>query len=211
MNLLSSAFIQVRGISTSLVFTILFTPTFIMEEATIINLMRNMKVNCAIPLEELYHLYPEDAKLYLGRPEMLVMTMRNGRNMQAFRGGKVQILGRVSDAEAENMRLNFMMKLRRIEKMRHSQVTKMTISNLVISVRLKKALSLHKINLTDANFFHEYEIFPATLIRLWHPVHIAAFQNGRVILTGIKSVEHFYEIMFSLTSFLETSNLLREK
>lgn len=182
-----------------------------MEEPTIINLMRNMKVNCTIPLEELHHLYPEDSKLYRGRPEMLLMTMSNGRNMQAFRGGKVQILGRVSDAEAENMRLNFMTKIRQIETMRHSQVTKMTISNLVISARLKKALRLQKINSSDANFFHEYEIFPATLIRLWRPVHIAAFQNGRVILTGLKSMEHFHEIMYSLTAFLENSNLLREK
>ena len=167
-----------------------------------------MKVDLPIPLEEVHHAYPDITKLYRGRPEMLIMTMANGRNMQAFRGGKVQILGCVSDAEAENMRLNFMMKLRRLKAMQHCLVTKMTVSNLVISVQLKKCLSLHKFQSTNIDFFHEIELFPAALIRKWHPVHIAAFHNGCIILTGIKSVEHFYEIMSTLISFLETSLML---
>ena len=183
----------------------------VMENPTIINLMRNMKVDQVIPLEKVYHAYPDVTKLYRGRPEMIVMKMTNGRNMQMFRGGKVQILGCVSDMEAENMRLEFIAKLRRINTMQHSQVTKMTVSNLVISVQLKRALSLHKIDSTDTNFFHEIELFPAALIRKWHPVHIAVFHNGKVILTGLKSVEHFYDIMTTLTSFLETSNVFTQK
>ena len=186
-------------------------PLCVMENPIILNLMRNMEINCTIPLEELHHTYPNDSKLYRGRPEMLVMKMKNGRNMQAFRGGKVQILGCVSDMEAESMRLNFMMKLRQINAMRHAQVTVMTVSNLVISVQLKNVLHLHKLNSTSADFFHEMELFPAALIRKWHPVHIAVFHNGRVILTGLKSVEHFHEIMSTLISFLKTSHMLHEK
>lgn len=188
--------------------TTLFTPSSVWENPTVINLMRNMKIDRSIPLEEMHRTYPDDTKLYLGRPEMLVMTMTNGRNMQAFRGGKVQILGGVSDREAENMRLAFMKKLRQINTMRHSQVTKLAVSNLVISVQLKKAVCLRKIVLTNANFFYETELFPAALIRKWYPVHVAAFHNGRIILTGLKSVTDFYNVMTALTSFLETSHLL---
>ena len=70
------------------------------------------------------------------------MTMSKGRNIQMFRRGKVQILGRVTDADAENMRLEFITRLRQISStMQQAQVTPMTLSNLVISVQLKKALS----------------------------------------------------------------------
>jgi TATA-box binding protein (TBP) (component of TFIID and TFIIIB) len=179
-----------------------------MERPTIINLMRNMKVDRPIPLEEVSHIYPNVTKIYHGRPEMVVMKMTNGRNMQMFRGGTVQILGCVSDMEAENMRLEFIVKLRRINMMHNSQVTKLTVSNLVISVQLTKAICLQKIASTDADFFHEIELFPAALIRKWHPVHIAVFHTGRVILTGLKSDEHFIDIMNTLTSFLETSHVL---
>lgn len=181
------------------------------EIPTIINLMRNMKVDRSIPLEEVHLTYPDETKLYRGRPEMLIMTMANGRNMQAFRGGKLQILGGVSDGEAESMRLAFMLKLRRINTMRHCQVTNMTVSNLVISVQLKTRLLLRNIKNYDANFFHEIDLFPAALIREWHPVHIAAFHNGRIILTGLKSIAHFNEIMSTLFHFLKSSHLLSEK
>ena len=133
---------------------------------------------------------------------MVVMRMTNGRNMQMFRGGKVQILGRVSDVEAENMRHEFIAKLRQINTMQHFQVTKWTVSNLVMRVQLKKIICLRKIASTNATCFHETELFPAALIRKWHPVHIAVFHTGTIILTGLKSVEHLYDIIPSLNSFL---------
>ncbi len=182
-----------------------------MESPTIINLMRNMKLNHPIALEEVHRVYPNITKLYHGRPEMLVMKMANSRNMQLFRGGKIQILGRVPDTEVESMRLELIKKLRQISEMRFSQVTPVTVSNLVMSVQLKKALCLRKINSSDADIFHETEVFPAALIRKWHPVHIAVFHTGKVILTGLKSVEHFYDIMNTLISFLESSHICKEK
>ena len=77
-----------------------------------------------------------------------------------------------------------------------------TVSKEVVSVR-----QLRKIATSDINLFHETELFPAALIRKWHPVHIALFHNGKVVLTGLKSVEHFYEAISTLTSFLESSNI----
>ena len=178
------------------------------ERPTIINLMRNMKVDHVIPLEEVHRTFPNITKLYPGRPEMIIMKMTNGRNMQMFRGGKVQILGRVSDADAESMRLECIATLRKISAMRQAQVTTMTVSNLVISVQLKKALRLRKNALTDCDFFHETELFPAALIRKWHPVHIAAFHNGRIIFTGLKSLEELNSMLPTLISYLEARDIL---
>ena len=178
-----------------------------MENPIIINLMRIMNVDCRIDLETLHISHPKCTKLYRGRPEMLLMTMRNGRNVQMFRGGKVQILGCIPNDVAESMRNEVIMRLRKVYSMQLSQVTKMTITNMVVSARLRRKICLRKIATSDVNLFHEIELFPAALIRKWHPVHIALFHNGKVILTGLKSVEQFYEIMSTLTSFLESCNI----
>jgi TATA-box binding protein (TBP) (component of TFIID and TFIIIB) len=167
-----------------------------------------MKVNQPISLEEIHRAYQNVTKFYRGRPEMIVMKMINGRNIQLFRGGTVQLLGRVSDIEAERMRADLIEKLKQIEKMQNFQVTEWILSNLVLSVRLKKSICLQKIKLTNADIFHEMELFPATLIRKWHPVHIAMFHTGKIVLTGITSFNHFYEIMHSLISYLRKTQII---
>ena len=177
-----------------------------MENPTVINMMRNMKVNHTIPLEEVHRSFPHLTKLYRGRPEMVVMKMTTGRNLQMFRGGKVQILGPVSEKTAESMYHEFIEKLSCVKKMPPFQVTKMTVSNLVMSVQLKKkVIALNKIKSSDANCFYEVEIFPAFLIQKWLPVHVAVFNTGCVILTGLKTFEHFYNVMDDLMSFLNSS------
>lgn len=180
-----------------------------MEKPTIINLMRTMTVNKSVDLEELHNVLPNKTKLYLGRPEMLVMKMENGRNIQMFRKGTVQILGRVTEEEAESMREEFIMKLKTHTTMWPCQVTKLTVSNLVVSVQLKTALCLQKIALTDSDVFHETELFPAALIRKWHPVHIAVFHTGRIILTGLKSITQCYTVMDMLLPFLKCNHLIK--
>ena len=168
----------------------------------IINLMRSMSVEGGIVLEDMHRMYPNNTRLYSGRPEMLVMKMMNGRNMQMFRKGKVQILGRITDGEAENMRLEFIAKLKTLKIT--GTVTAMTISNLVVSATLKKKVCPKKTTWTDYNVFHEMELFPAVLIRKWHPVHVALFlQTGEVIVTGLKSTNDFFVVMNELCSFLE--------
>lgn len=207
---LSFGFIKERGIFTPLTCTPLCIPIYDanMETPTIINLMRNMRGNRKIPLEEVHQSYPTITKLYRGRPEMVVMTMKNGRNLQMFRGGVVQILGRVSDTQATEMLREFVNKLQQINTMQHFQISKWTVSNLVMSVQLKKSLRLHRIQSTKADIFYEVEIFPASLIEKWQPVHIAAFNNGKIILTGLKSFEHFHNVMSDLSTFLKDCNAL---
>ena len=167
-----------------------------------------MKVDQPISLEEVHRVYQDITKFHRGRPEMIVMKMTNGRNIQLFRGGTVQLLGRVFDVEAERMRAEFIEKLRQLEKMQNSQVTKWKLSNLVLSVQLKKTICPQKIVSTNFDIFHEMELFPATLIRKWHPVHIAMFHTGKIVLTGVTSLNHFNEIMHSLICYLQQIEII---
>lgn len=177
-----------------------------MENPRIINLMRNMAADTRIDLERLHQCYPNCTRLYRGRPEMVVMTMTNGRNVQLFRGGKIQILGCIPSAVAESMRDELIVKLRKVKSMETSQVSEMVISNMVMSAQLEKKVCLQNIASSSAILFHEIELFPAVLIRKWHPVHIAIFHNGKVILTGLKSEKEFHDITPLLSSFLQASN-----
>ena len=173
--------------------------------------MRAMEVNSTIDLEVVHDTYPDDTKLYRGRPEMIVMRMTNNRHVQVFRGGKVQILGCIPTSEAERMRLEFVERLKRINSMQHFQVTKLMIINMVVSAQLVKKICLRKISESNSDLFYEVELFPAALIKKWHPVHAAVFHNGQVIFTGLKTVEHAWEILSSLSSFLTSSHILLEK
>lgn len=168
----------------------------------IINLMREMKIDREIILEDVYEMYENGSKFYRGRPEMIVMKMEsNGRNLQIFRRGKVQILGPLSEEEAEDMRQEFTQKLRRVKRMECCQVSPLTIVNMVASLTLTFPNNIRNISHSNHDLSYEVELFPAALIRKWHPIHVAAFHNGKVIVTGMKSMSMLNEIIDSIQTF----------
>lgn len=164
-----------------------------------------MKVNQSVDLEEVFHTFPDESKMYRGRPEMLLMKMDNGRNVQVFRNGTVQILGRITDDEAERMRQQLVKRLRRVKTLQKSRVTKMTIKNMVVSTQMAKEIALLNISSSNSQIMYEAELFPAALISKWHPAHVAVFHNGKVIFTGLKSTEHFKTIFRELNLYLNSS------
>ena len=169
----------------------------------IINLMREMRVNQRIPLEEVHSHYRDESVLHRGRPEMLVMTMKvNGRNLQLFRGGKIQILGLIPIDDAENMRCEIWTRLRMLPKMETCHVSPLRITNMVASLQLPSAINLRNIAHSNQDMSYEVEVFPAALIRKWHPVHVALFHNGKMIVTGIKSVNVLNEIFERTQKFI---------
>lgn len=144
-------------------------------------------------LEELHRQF--GGSLYLGRPEMLLLRMSNGRNVQLHRQGAIQILGRVRQQEAQAMRREV------LQQLQIRNASPLVIVNIVIRAQLmKKKVCLRKIN--DTNVFYETEIFPAALIDKWKPAHVSVFHNGKLVLTGVRTVEKCYEILSSLIHFL---------
>ncbi|MEL7309742.1 MAG: hypothetical protein AAGK05_19120, partial [Pseudomonadota bacterium] len=87
----------------------------------IINMMRTMKVNSPIDLESIHRTH--GGKLFKGRPEMLLLRLSNGRNVQLFRRGMIQILGAIPEIEAQRMRSEII----------HRLHPKTTVTPLVIS------------------------------------------------------------------------------
>lgn len=183
----------------------------------VINLMRIMKpaLKSNLDLSNLH--LTLGGKLYSGRPQMLVITMSNGRKIQIFRGGCIQILGNITDGEAEQMRQEFIQRLSPINEggqlcdhhHHHSKLHQclldvpLRIANIVVCASLERKCCLRQMAHSNNYHFHEMEIFPATLIRKWSPAHVALFHNGKVIITGVKSLSECQKIMSYLSEYLE--------
>ena len=208
----SFSFTPAVGGSIKAALIVTFSHSFTMDTTLrIINLMREMKVNQRIALEDVYQEYSNESTLYRGRPEMLVMRMTiNNHNLQLFRGGKIQILGRIPNQDAENMRQEIIMRLRKVPTMRTCQVTPLTISNMVASLQLPSVINLQNISHSNHNMSYEAELFPAVLIRKWFPAHVALFHNGKMIVTGVKSISVLKEIFECTQNFISEKCLVKK-
>ena len=171
----------------------------------VLNAMYVMKMNEKIDLENLHRKFRDNTTLYRGRPEMLKMRLDNGRNVQLFRNGTIQLLGNIPCQEATKMRNELLRRLRLV--MKQCRATTWTLKNIVVTAQLKKAVCLQKIATSDYNLFYECELFPAALIKKWHPAHVTLFHNGRVVITGIKNEETLKNVFHSLSSFLTQTKL----
>lgn len=85
---------------------------------------------------------------------------------------------------------------------------KLTLVNMVASVQLNRRIRLHHITSSNGVMSYESELFPAALITKWKPAHVAAFHNGKVILTGVTSIEHANNIANMLIDYLRNHCLL---
>lgn len=142
---------------------------------------------------------------------MLVVTMSNGRNVQIFRGGCIQILGCISDDAAESMRQELIHRLSSTEEednimclslQKHLQKTPLCIANIVVCACLQGKVCFTQLSHSNSSQFYEIEIFPAALIRKWSPAHVALFHNGNLIITGVKSLSKCEEIISCLEDYL---------
>ena len=55
---------------------------------------------------------------------------------------------------------------------------------------------------SNSVFFYEKEIFPAALINLRNGGHVALFETGSVLCTGIKTWREYHEAIRVLDSYL---------
>ena len=169
------------------------------DTVRVINCMREFRLNVCVNLQDVHTLFPH-GKFYRGRPKMLVINMSCGRNVQLFPNGCAQILGNVSLSNAKSMSDELIHYLRQLYP--HIQMGPLTLKNLVVSARLNAPVPLHRLKRSSSTLSYEPELFPAMLLRRYHPVHIAVFHTGRCIITGLHSVEQGQHIVHKLTKYL---------
>ena len=174
-----------------------------------LNIFRNMTLDRRIDLESVHHHFPHLTTLYRGRPEMVVMRMSNGRNLQLFRKGTVQILGPLSDSDVQLMRCELLNRLWTLPRMTLCSLSAITISNMVICAQLNKTVKLHHIRHSNATIIYEVELFPAAVIRLHRDKKVTdVFSTGEVIMTGVTSLDEGFLLLQNITQFLTDEQLL---
>ena len=82
-------------------------------------------------------------------------------------------------------------------------------SNIVLSIDLHRHLHVSNVTVSNSYMTFEPEIFPALLIDILRPIHVAAFHNGKVILTGLKSESHIPTAIDKLIRFLSSCMIMK--
>lgn len=88
-------------------------------------------------------------------------------------------------------------------------MTQLTVDNLVISTQLSEHVTFTNIHSSNQHLCYEPELFPAALLSQWHPVHVAIFHNGKVIITGLKSEKQIDNILDCLIHYVHTHKLVK--
>ena len=79
---------------------------------------------------------------------------------------------------------------------------------MVLSLKLPSNINLRHIDHSNRDLSYEVELFPAALIRKWHPMHVAVFHNGKIIVTGVKDINVVNDIYESVCNYLSEKRLL---
>ena len=90
------------------------------------------------------------------------------------------------------------------------QVSPLSITNMVASLQLPSVINLQNISHSNHDVSYEVELFPAALIRKWYPAHVALFHNGKMIVTGVKSVSVLKDIFECTQKFVSDMYLLKK-
>ena len=170
--------------------------------------MRTTKLQNSINLEDLHDSLPQ-SKYLRGRPQMLLIRLSNKRNIQVFRNGTIQLLGAISNSDAQLMKCELEESLLPILNLEKTSIPNWETSNIVASIDLHCKLYFSNVTMTNSRLTFEPEIFPALLIDFLHPIHVAAFHNGKVILTGLKSESHIPIVIEKLIHFLSACMLMK--
>ena len=173
-----------------------------------INTMREMWVGEPIHLRDAQGLFAQ-SKLYHHLPHMLVVKTSNGRKVQLFPCGKLQVLGNLSHSVALFMICEVVGVLQKLNP--NYTVNPLKLINLVAAAQLKAPVALQRINSSSSTLFYESELFPAALLRQWKPAHVAVFHNGKCVLSGCKTLAQAESIFQSLSEYLEDMNLFSLK
>ena len=171
-----------------------------------VDTVRELRLDVRLDLERLHRHLSLPSKLHRGRPQMLVITMACGRNLQVFPSGVVQVMGNLSHSEALSMTYELLHHLQPLHP--QLRMKPLILRNMVVSAQLTSTIPLHRIKTSSTDMTFEAELFPAVLIRHFHPVHVAVFHTGRCILTGLKSVEQAQQIVHELIVYLKQNDLL---
>ena len=161
----------------------------------IVNVFYQMKAGGPLDIHWIQWLIT-DAKLYTGRPTMLTWKTEEGRRVQFFPNGTIQLMGKLTEEQA--MALHD-----KVQTLLEMDISKPVIRNIVLCVKFSQRVTFTNIP-SNKDINYNPELFPAAMVTRWHPAHISLFRSGSAIVTGVKSMAAARQIMAVFDAYMKT-------
>ena len=137
---------------------------------------------------------------------MLKWTLpTNRKTVQIYPSGKIQIMGKVTCKEAEDMRLVILDELRQALDDPAVTLTSPLVCTMTVSAHLPFRVNCHNL-ISNHQVLYEPEIFPAAILSYWKPVKVTLFPSGHVNITGLKNETDAIPILNSLKLMFYNKN-----
>ena len=115
-----------------------------------------------------------------------------------FPNGTIQCVGNSDESDVENLHVK-LCKVLHIDFLPPWKVKSMTVlCSLCESYDLRFLAS-------NKSVTYEVELFPAAQFALWKHIHVHAFHNGKLIITGITTVRQVYKVVNDVVEYLNSN------
>ena len=115
-----------------------------------------------------------------------------------FPNGTIQCVGNSSDSDVELLR-------KELNKVLHHHLPEWKVKSMTVFYILDKPYSFHGL-FSNKNVTYEIELFPAVQMNFWKNIHVHAFHNGKLIITGITNLCQVPEVVHDVVAYLNSNN-----
>lgn len=114
-----------------------------------------------------------------------------------FPNGTIQCVGSCGDDETNQV-------LQQLQSIINVQLPPWTTRTMTVLYDLNMNCDFRRLT-SSANVTYEVELFPAAQVNFLKPYHVHVFHNGKVIITGIRSLECVSDIINRIVHFLQST------
>ena len=157
-----------------------------------------------VNLKNLHLLLPNISTLHQ-KPAQLVIKDEKG-TVLFFSSGKMRIMGCPDELDATFLAYKYTMMIDD-----DFNLQPVFLQSMTVRVIFNAKINLNKFLRVATNVFpcqYEPELFPAVLIKKYHPISVNVFSSGKIVMCGIRDFQQVDDIMFDLLMDLEKCHQL---
>jgi len=136
--------------------------------------------------------YFENSKLYQGKPSMLRIK-EYGATLLLFSSGTVRLMGKNNHDKLLQKILSILPNTK--------QVSPLQLMSHTIVHKINYSINLHLLN--PYKFFSNQELFPSSIYIHKSSEHVNIFASGKIVITGVKSINNVKQLLEIITKDLE--------
>ena len=184
-----------------------------MKRMEVVNRMLMTKVIKTLNLEDIEMQIPKRGEfihvgkrikpvtsLRKGRPTMLTWRVQKEKALTLlfFPNGTIQCVGNSCDSDVQQMHIELC-------KVLNCEVPEWEVKSMTVLCILNNSCDFRYLS-SNKNVTYEIELFPAVQMNFWKNIHVHAFHNGKLIITGITNVDEVMNVVNDVIAYLNSIN-----